>query len=44
MFVRPYVVFKPTTPQREEGMRIEPAFLSLNQTHTISVLLKPITN
>ena len=25
--VRPYVVFNPTTPQREEGMRTEPAFL-----------------
>lgn len=24
MSVRPYVVFNPTTPQREEGIRIEP--------------------
>lgn len=24
MLVRPYVVFNPTTPQREEGIRTEP--------------------
>lgn len=26
MSVRPYVDFKPTTPQREEGIRTEPVF------------------
>lgn len=26
MSVRPNVDFSPTTPQREDGMRIEPAF------------------
>lgn len=30
MLVRPYVVFNPTTPQREEGIRIEPAIFQKN--------------